>query len=304
MADITVDLSGSEIVNNEVFSSTTTVTVIISANETINASIVSDDLAQATNIPAISTLNTNTVSIDTIITLSFALDSVVNTSTVSIPWYIDYNIITILSNDIVNTNIVSNIDYLVTFRKYPDEIINTNFVSDVIIGTNKIYALDSIINSNIISQPTLTLENIPITTTFNTRTSINRPINTNYVFSDISLDFLAHPITGDIAILYDYDAINQSLLNIIGTQRFERPFESYSVASRIKTLLFELSGNLLLNELRSELFAAIVNNEPRILLYDIIVYENFEENSIGVQIFYKIKTFDRIEQLNTIISRT
>ena len=238
-------------------------------------------------------------------TFNVFLNSVENASAVSIPWYVDYNTITILANDIVNTNTVDDIDsILITYPKFVDSIINTSTVSNVTIGSDRDYNVDSIVNSNIISQPTITIENIPITTTFGTRTSINRSVNTEYVFSDLSLDFLAHPITGDIAILYDYDAINQSILNIIGTQRFERPFENYSVASRIRTLLFELSGNSLMNELKSELFTAIINNEPRILLYDIIVYEKFEENSIGVQIYYKIRTFDRVVQLDTIITRT
>lgn len=283
MPDITIDLINSSIVNTETFSSTTTITVIISADAFINDS---------------------ELSLDNEVSFTIWLNSIENVSTVAIPWYMDYNSINILCNDIVNSNIVSDFDYLSTLQRLPNSVNNTNFVSNIVVARDGSYIVDSVVNVNIVSQPTLSSENIPITTTFNTRNTTNRKINNNFVFSDISLDFLAHPVTGDIAILYDYDAINQSLLNIIGTQRFERPFENYSVASRIKTLLFELSGNILLNELKSELFAAIINNEPRILLYDIVVYEKFEANSIGVQIFYKIKTFDRIEQLNTIISRT
>lgn len=283
MPDITIDLINSSIVNTATFSSTTTITVIISADAFINNS---------------------ELSLDNAVSFTIWLNSIENVSTVAIPWYMDYNSINILCNDIVNSNIVSDFDYLSTLQRLPNSVNNTNFVSNIVVARGVSYIVVSVVNVNIVSQPTLSSENIPITTTFNTRNTTNRKINNNFVFSDISLDFLAHPVTGDIAILYDYDAINQSLLNIIGTQRFERPFENYSVASRIKTLLFELSGNILLNELKSELFAAIINNEPRILLYDIVVYEKFEANSIGVQIFYKIKTFDRIEQLNTIISRT
>lgn len=304
MADITIDLNNSSIVNTETFSSTTTITVIISVDEFINDSELSLDNALSISISADEFINVSELSLDNEVSIFISLNSIENVSTVTVPWYMDYDSINILCNDIVNSNIVSDFDYLSTLQKLLNSVNNINFVSDVLVARDGSYIVDSVENVNIVSQPTLSLENIPITTTFNTRNTTNRKINNNYVFSDISLDFLAHPVTGDIAILYDYDAINQSLLNIIGTQRFERPFENYSVASRIKTLLFELSGNILLNELKSELFAAIINNEPRILLYDIVVYEKFEENSIGVQIFYKIKTFDRIEQLNTIISRT
>lgn len=305
MADITIDLTGKEINNTltTVISTDSIITFTIPVNETINVSDISNDIISTFIISVSSISNTNTVSVDTVVAFNVFLNSVENASTVSIPWYVDDNTI-ILANDIVNTNTVDDIDsILIIYQKFVDSIINTSTVSIVTFGLDREYNEDSVVNSNIISQPTITIENIPITTTFSTRTSINRAVNNDYVFSDLSLDFLAHPITGDIAILYDYDAINQSILNIIGTQQFERPFENYSVSSRIRRLLFELSGNLLLNELKSELFAAIINNEPRILLYDIIVYEKFEENSIGVQIYYKIRTFDRVVQLDTIITR-
>ena len=70
-----------------------------------------------------------------------------------------------------------------------------------------------------------------------------------------SYDFLPHPVTGDIARLYDVDAINQSLNNILKTRKFERPFEHYNVSSQIRSLLFALSDNLMATELRSESFS-------------------------------------------------
>ena len=57
-------------------------------------------------------------------------------------------------------------------------------------------------------------------------------------FSDLDLNFTAHPVTKDIALRYDENAIKTSLKNLILTSNFERPFHS-EIGSPIKRLLFE-----------------------------------------------------------------
>ena len=45
------------------------------------------------------------------------------------------------------------------------------------------------------------------------------------LYSDFSLDFLAHPITKKIRILKDNDAISQALKILILTDKYERLFQ-------------------------------------------------------------------------------
>ena len=57
-------------------------------------------------------------------------------------------------------------------------------------------------------------------------------------FSDIDLRFTAHPVTGDITLLYDEKAIKRSIKQLLLTSHYERPFHS-EIGSPIRALLFE-----------------------------------------------------------------
>lgn len=292
--------------NSNTISTDSKLSFILSPDEIINSNTFEVDNSLATNIYTTSIVNTN--QFETTHSYSFGLvaSSIDNVSIMSIPSDIDSLSIKIEADSIDDSvDTINGHSVGINFLKLISSIINTNIVGGITsIGKNISYEMDSINNNNIVSQPLISIENIPITATFNKRVTPNRTVHRDSIFSDLSLDFLAHPITGDVSILYDYDAIHQSILNIIKTKRFERPFEHYDVASRISSLLFELSGGLMLKELRTEIFNALVNNEPRILLYDIILKEIPQKHSISVQIFYKIRTFERIEEFKTTISRT
>lgn len=267
--------------------------------------------------------NTNTIPNDSTVNFVISSSIISNTSTsygASIQFVILPNVITntstmygvpfidILSrnisvNVISNTNSVPDPEFM--FPYAVDIIDNSSTVfgnSDIILD---IFVLpDVITNVNKMSPSIIGFKDIPVVGTEVIRKTQNLNIKNNFLFSDFSYDFLPHPVTGDIARLYDVDAINQSLNNILKTRKFERPFEHYNVSSQIRSLLFALSDNLMATELRSEVFQAIVNNEPRINIIDIIVESTPDKHELFVKILYKIKTFDKVNTFKTIITRT
>lgn len=267
--------------------------------------------------------NSNTVQTDSSINFTIAATIINNTSTVYSPSF-SY---VILPNVISNTSTMFGtpyIDYL--SRSFDvDVIANTNSIpsptlvfpydTDPISNTSTMFDNSDIIldiflypdvitNVNKISPSVIGFKDIPVVGVEVIRKTQNTTIKKNFLFSDFSYEFLPHPVTGDIARLYDIDAINQSLNNILKTKKFERPFEHYNVSSQIRSLLFALSDNLMSTELRSEVFQAIVNNEPRINLLDIIVESTPDKHELFVKILYKIKTFDKVNTFKTIITRT
>ncbi len=291
--------------NSNTLSTDSKLSFILTPNNISNSNTLEADNSIATNVFIDSIINVNQFETTHSISFGFSANSIDNIS-ILVPIDIDSLAIHITA-DSINDSVDTITDHTVgiNFLKLISPIINTNIVGGITsVGKNISYETDSIVNSNTVSQPLISIENITITATFNKRTTPNRTEHKDFTFSDLSLDFLAHPITGDISVLYDYNAIQQSMLNIIKTKRYERPFESYDIASRISSLLFELSGGMMLTVLKSELFNALVNNEPRILLYDILLKEIPERHLISVQIFYKIRTFERIEEFKTTISRT
>ena len=45
------------------------------------------------------------------------------------------------------------------------------------------------------------------------------------VYADLDLFFRPHPVTGDISLKYDTDAVKRSVRNIMMTNYYERPFK-------------------------------------------------------------------------------
>ena len=59
-------------------------------------------------------------------------------------------------------------------------------------------------------------------------------------FKDISLSFKKHPVTKDILVLKDNDAIKKSVMNIVRTSIGDRFYEP-GLGTRIGDMLFSLS---------------------------------------------------------------
>ena len=82
-------------------------------------------------------------------------------------------------------------------------------------------------------------------------------------FKDINLSFKRHPVTNDVVVIRDEDAIKRSVRNIIFTILGEKPFDP-TFGSVMNDSLFELSTSL--NEIRisDEITSSLNRFEPRI----------------------------------------
>ena len=106
-------------------------------------------------------------------------------------------------------------------------------------------------------------------------------------FKDISLSFEMHPITKDIPILKNEDAIKRAIRNLIQTVPSERFFNSY-IGSEVKTTLFEFVdfGNATI--LEEQITIAISNYEPRVENVNVKVTPQPDNNAFEVNINFKI----------------
>jgi phage baseplate assembly protein W len=123
------------------------------------------------------------------------------------------------------------------------------------------------------------------------------------IFSDLDLNFTAHPVTKDISRRFDENAIKDSIRNLILTRNFERPFHS-ELGSPIRALLFENSSPLLSMTLRRAIVDVINNFEPRVNLIDVEVVESDDEHSLYVNISFKIINTDSPLSLDLVLERT
>ena len=106
-------------------------------------------------------------------------------------------------------------------------------------------------------------------------------------FRDISLSFSRHPVTNDIAILVDEDAIKRSVMNLVRTKVGER-FYNPLLGSRIEDQMFEIAGSDAAMELEDDIVLLLDNFEPRVANTQVKVVYPMDSNSLIIEISYDI----------------
>jgi len=107
-------------------------------------------------------------------------------------------------------------------------------------------------------------------------------------YKDIDLDFIAHPITGDINKKTGINAIVQSLKTLLFLNHYEKPFHP-EIGSNIRKMLFENIDPVTANILAKEIKITVDNFEPRVSTQNVFVTENYDENGFDVTIEFIIK---------------
>ena len=123
------------------------------------------------------------------------------------------------------------------------------------------------------------------------------------LFSDLDLNFTAHPVTGDIIRRFDENAIKQSVKNLLMTRNFERPFHS-EIGSPIRALLFEPPGPMFSVMMERAILDVINNFEPRVEVVGIRVDDFSDANAVGVSIEFKIVNTERPITIDLALERT
>ncbi len=106
-------------------------------------------------------------------------------------------------------------------------------------------------------------------------------------FKDISLSFTKHPVTNDLIILKNEDAIKKSVINLVRTRLNERFFNDL-LGTSVENSLFELSDSDLFSFLEEEIITLIKNFEPRINLKNILLEFIEDSNDLNIKITYDI----------------
>lgn len=122
-------------------------------------------------------------------------------------------------------------------------------------------------------------------------------------FSDIDLNFTAHPVTKDITRRFDENAIKQSVRNLLLTRNFERPFQS-EIGSPIRQLMFEPTGPMFVVMMQRAIVDVLNNFEPRVQVLDVQVNDSIDANAVYITLEYKIINTERPLTLDFTLERT
>lgn len=123
------------------------------------------------------------------------------------------------------------------------------------------------------------------------------------IFSDLDLNFTAHPVTKDIVRRFDENAVKASIKNLVLTANYERPFHS-EIGSPIRALLFEPFSPMLVASLKKAIWDMVNNFEPRVVMTDVNIYYSQDNNNMDVTIEFKIVNTERPLTLDLVLERS
>ena len=109
-------------------------------------------------------------------------------------------------------------------------------------------------------------------------------------FKDISLSFEPHPVTKDLQVLKNENAIRRSVRNIVETIPTERFFNSL-LGSDVRSSLFEFVDYGTASTIQDQIEVAVTNFEERVENLVVDVEPRPDENTFNVTV-----TFDIIGQ--------
>ena len=106
-------------------------------------------------------------------------------------------------------------------------------------------------------------------------------------FKDINITFKKHPVTNDLVVSRDASAIKQSIVNLLLTNKGERPFNP-DYGSNIRSYLFEPLDYATAGQVSSSIQNTLTEFEPRITVISIDTSPNYDQNGFEVELTYEI----------------
>lgn len=115
-------------------------------------------------------------------------------------------------------------------------------------------------------------------------------VTRKFDYSDLDLDFIAHPTTGDVVKKTGIDAIKRSVRNLVLTNFYDRKFRSY-IGSNAQKILFDNMNPFSATFLKDAIIEVITNYEPRVKLSEdetdgVIVSADYDNNGYNARITF------------------
>jgi phage baseplate assembly protein W len=135
-----------------------------------------------------------------------------------------------------------------------------------------------------------------------TTTSLN-VVAKKFLFSDLDPSFKRNPFTSDIYLKKDIEAVKNSIINIILTGNFERPFQP-RFGGNIRQYLFENLDDNTIDTIHSVITNIIDIYEPRAQVIGVYVNESDSDlNRLSITIQFKMLSTGQLADVTTALER-
>lgn len=122
------------------------------------------------------------------------------------------------------------------------------------------------------------------------------------LYTDFHKDLTVNPISLDLALKKDEEAIKESLKNLILTDRGERLMQP-NIGSDVRASLFENVTPVTLKILEERVRDVINNYEPRVSVIDIDVTSLYDDNKVQITIYFYIRNSEQPLSVDVFIER-
>ena len=116
---------------------------------------------------------------------------------------------------------------------------------------------------------------------------VDRKLVRSTPFKDISLSFSRHPVTDDIGVFVNEDAIKRSVTNLVRTRVGERFYQKL-LGSPLEDSLFEQQDGDTALILEDDILLLLENYEPRIANITVTCSYDVNSTEMNVRIAYDI----------------
>lgn len=122
------------------------------------------------------------------------------------------------------------------------------------------------------------------------------------LYADLFTNFDKHPISDDVALKTNENAIRQSIRNILLTNRGERPFQP-ELGGDLNRLLFENITPQTIVLMEQVIRNTIEAYEPRANLIDVVVSTTPDQNTVAVTITFSVINRQEPVSLEVVLDR-
>lgn len=112
-------------------------------------------------------------------------------------------------------------------------------------------------------------------------------------FLDLDINFDRNPITGDVAVRKDEEAVKRALRNLVLYSTNDKPFHP-EISAGITDLLFENPDPLTINTIKTKLQYIIEKYEPRVKTADISFVRVIDLGILRVTINFTITNVNKV----------
>jgi phage baseplate assembly protein W len=131
-------------------------------------------------------------------------------------------------------------------------------------------------------------------------TSRNLKVSRN--FKDLANSFLRNPVTKDLTVLSNQQAIKQAMKNLVLTSPGEKLFQP-DVGSKVYELLFEPLDPFTIDTLKDEIVDTLLNYEPRIEVINVEISAQDDFHELRVDVEYRIVGQPLVQTIDFILER-